>query len=776
VTTATARPKALAVREENIPDALKRLPRWVVWKYVSELDPDTGEVGWDKPPFNARTGGLASSTNPKTWAPWDVAWAAYRRGSWDGVGFVLHRGKGEEGPGLVGLDLDDCRDPQTGEVAGWALGVVEAVASYGEVSPSGTGIRVFLLGELPPHGRKKGDFECYATGRYVTVTGHRVEGLPRTVEHRQEALARIHREVFGDAPKADPWRATAGPNGAGNGLSDEEVIRLASGCPRSGERFRRLWGGDWSDHGSPSEADLALVNHLAYWSGRPPCLDRIDRLMRAGGLYRPKWDRADYAERTFRKATGNRTDYYAPRSPGGGGEGPDDPHRLARLFLAGHAHPEGRTLHWWREEWWRWDGTAYRVVPAKELRAELCRRVKAEFDERREEGRAVRRVTSRLVADVLHALAGEALLSGTVEAPAWLGEEPFPAAEVLACRNRLVHLPTFAASGGGLAPPSPRFFSPNALDYDFDPHAPAPAAWLRFLADVWPDDPEAVGALQEWFGYCLLPDTAQHKILMVVGPRRSGKGTIARVLRALVGLRNTAAPTLAGLGTQFGLQPLLGKTLAVVSDARLSGRSDAAIVVERLLSVSGEDAQTVDRKCMEAVTAKLPVRFVILTNELPRLDDPSGALVGRLVLLRQTRSWYGREDPRLTDRLLGELPGILLWAVAGWERLRERGHFVQPASAADLIGDMEDLSSPVGAFVREECEVGPGYQVEMGFLYRQWRQWCEARGRDPGSEQVFGRDLRTALPHLGTRRPRQGEDRVREYVGIRLAPGEDPFD
>src|SRR5262249_41360839 len=152
----------------------------------------------------------------------------------------------------------------TGEVQPWALEVVEALDTYTEVSPSGTGLRFFALGALPPHGRKKGKFEVYETGRYVTLTGHRVEGLPRAVEPRQEGLAKLHRSVFGDAP------APPGPEAhahEANGVPDDEtILRAARACPRSGANFRKLFdGGDWGDFGSQSEADLSLVNHLVYW-------------------------------------------------------------------------------------------------------------------------------------------------------------------------------------------------------------------------------------------------------------------------------------------------------------------------------------------------------------------------------------------------------------------------------------------------------------------------------------------------------------------------------
>src|SRR5262249_30425752 len=137
-------------------------------------------------------------------------------------------------------------------------------------------------------------------------------------------------------------------------------------------------------------------------------------------------------------------------------------------------------------------------------------------------------------------------------------------------------------------------------------------------------------------------------------------------LRALVGIENTAAPTLAGLSDRFGLSALLDKSLAIISDARLSGRSDSAVVAERLLSVSGEDAQTVDRKHLDMVTTKLAARFVILTNELPRIADASGALMSRMIVLRLTKSWLDHEDTELTDKLLTELPSVLQWAIDGY--------------------------------------------------------------------------------------------------------------
>ena len=145
---------------------------------------------------------------------------------------------------------------------------------------------------------------------------------------------------------------------------------------------------------------------------------------------------------------------------------------------------------------------------------------------------------------------------------------------------------------GGSAPtilkPTPAFFSTYALDYDFDADAPSPIEWLRFLGSLWPNDPESIDTLQEFFGYCLTGDTRQQKLLLLIGLKRAGKDTIVRILRAMIGPDNVAGPTLSSLATNFGLWPLIGKPVAIISDARLSNRSDIAVIVERILTITGE--------------------------------------------------------------------------------------------------------------------------------------------------------------------------------------------
>ena len=429
----------------------------------------------------------------------------------------------------------------------------------------------------------------------------------------------------------------------------------------------------------------------------------------------------------------------------------------------------GVVLRYYGGDLYRYDGTAWPEIEGRSVRAAAYKWLEdAVFEKETSDGEVLEAwdPTRYKIDNVIDALRAVVMLEGG-EAPMWVdGTDDPPADGTVSMSNGLLHVPTRT-----LYSHTPNFFTHHSLPFGFDPHAPEPSRWLAFLDELWEDDPSSIGALQEVFGYVLGGDTRQQKIFLFVGPRRSGKGTIGRVLTGLLGPHNVAAPTLAGLATNFGLQPLIGKPLGLISDARLSGQADGQVVVERLLSVSGEDSLTIDRKYREPWTGRIPARFVILTNELPRLSDSSGALASRFVLFVLTRSFLGREDPALTDKLLAEAPGIFSWALEGLDRLNERGFFEPPESGKEAVRQLEDLSSPVSAFVRESCEVGSDQSVPVDALWDAWKRWSDDDNRHPGTKAVFGRNLNAAVPTIRKSRPREGADRSHVYLGIGLRPG-----
>ncbi|MGI8514507.1 MAG: phage/plasmid primase, P4 family [Acidimicrobiia bacterium] len=428
----------------------------------------------------------------------------------------------------------------------------------------------------------------------------------------------------------------------------------------------------------------------------------------------------------------------------------------------------GLELRYWRGGFSRWEGTYWPEIPKDELRATFYELFEnaiyltgdgvKPFDPNRYK-----------LADLLDAAMAVTLIPESIEPPAFLQETPTGVlpSEMLPVKNGLLHLPTRRVYSH-----TPDFFNEYSLPYDYEEFPPTPARWLEFLHQLWDDDEESIATLQDWFGYCVVGDTSQHKIMMLLGPIRAGKGTIARILKALVGYRNVTGPTLASFATNFGLADLVGKPVAIISDARMPNH-EGSTIVERLLSISGEDTLTVDRKYRDHWTGKLPTRFTILTNEMPGFFDSSGAIASRFLVLRLVKSFYNREDPQLTSKLLPELSGILGWALEGWTRLEARGYFIQPASSMAVIREMADLASPVGAFLRDRCIVGAGYQITVDDFWKAWKSWCEDYGRRPGTRQVLGRDLRAQIPEIEVTQSREGKTRIRMYEGVRLRGPDD---
>lgn len=465
-------------------------------------------------------------------------------------------------------------------------------------------------------------------------------------------------------------------------------------------------------------------------------------------------------------------------------EAVDDPHRLADTLIKQRFTVDGVcVLKRWRGEWHHWDGVRYVRRDDAELRDEITRHAKQEFDlaaERQPAARSpsgkakrtkTRQVTKTLVGNTIQALESLTRLSRSIDQPQWLGNEaaPFDMRFAFATQSGLVNIDAPPGSKPVCVPSTPMLFSGRAVDYSFDSSAGCPE-WLQFLKSIWSKDSDSISLLQEWFGYCLTDDTSHHKFLMTIGPTRSGKSTKTRILKALIGVENVASPTLGGLAGHFCLSPLLGKTLAILPDARLSGKADAVAVVERLLSIVGEDPQDVDRKFLPHLTAvHMPIRFLLISNEIPTLSDASGAIVARSLILRMTRSFVGSEDIHLSERLLAELPGILNWSIAGLQRLRQRGRFKQPESGQELLDDLQRQASPISEFIGDCCVVGPKQEVSVKDLFAAWKRWCEEHGRDKAwTEAILGKNLRAAVPGLGVRKLRNGQKRQRIYTGIGL--------
>ena len=301
--TTTERPQALPVILPNIPRELIEFRQWVVWRYTQR------DGKWTKPPYQT-SGVPAKSTDPQTWTDFGHVVAAYETGRFDGIGFVLSA----DDP-YVALDLDHC--VSDGELQPWTQEQREhkkwaddapdpadivAKQTYAEISPSGSGIRILAGGSIKK-ATKHGAFEVYTQARYVTLTGHQLEHSPDEVT---DDIDCEHLRLLFDRrpePKATSHKAN------GHALDDQAVLDLLFRA-RNGDKARRLYDGDTSAQGDDHSAcDQALCNHLAFYCG-PHSHAQIDRLYRASGLMRDKWERDDYRVRTIQNAIEGCSEFY----------------------------------------------------------------------------------------------------------------------------------------------------------------------------------------------------------------------------------------------------------------------------------------------------------------------------------------------------------------------------------------------------------------------------------------------------------------------------------
>lgn len=457
--------------------------------------------------------------------------------------------------------------------------------------------------------------------------------------------------------------------------------------------------------------------------------------------------------------------------------GPSDPLAVARVLLDELTDDEGHVLlRRWRGEWWKYQGPHYVKAEPDAVRKYLYERLEHAKYEKPvgKEGNIELKAWSPdkgKVDKVLDALAAPTLLGEETEAPSWLssGES---AAGYVPCLNGLVDVATQEVT-----PCTPNYFGTVAIPFEFDPEVGEPVEWLRFLRSLWPQvngyDAAELTTLQQWFGYVLSGRLDLQKMLLVIGPPRSGKSTIARILRDLVGKANTSAPTLSSLAQNFGLETTIGKTLSIVGDARLQAHGQE-VVVERLLSISGQDTLTLDRKNRTAWTGTMQARVMLISNEMPRFGDASGAIASRFVILKLEESFLGREDPGLEDRLRDELPAILKWALDGMRSLAAAGRLLETDAHKETMQELYDLVSPISGFLRDVCDTdNPEELISFAELYREYMAWCEENGRGKKNTAGFSSDLKSRLPGLKTDvRPRddEGRKKPRHVKGIRIKP------
>jgi putative DNA primase/helicase len=732
-------------------------PAWVVWKY--EPSPSNPEK-LTKVPYSAHTGEMASSTNPSTWATFKTALLFHVDHDWtDGIGMVVC-----DADDFVGIDLDHCLDPETGAIEPWAQRVVDTVDSYTEVTPSGAGLRIFARGTLPPSGRKKGDFEIYENGRYLTVTGRHLEGTPLTVEARELEIRRVHRDVWPDQGKPQSGdRPTPRPTN----LADSEILEKAQGA-ENGAKFSQLWGGNTTGYPSHSEADLALCNLLAFWTGADP--GRMDALFRASGLFRPKWDERHYGggqtygDHTIEAAISNTTEVYSPpligRSLGHINLADlDDETRKAvatgvgtvtlgpsvrPLTESGNAerlvdqfgrdirfcHPWNAWLHWDGRRWQRDQTGAVRHMAKCVVRSI---RLEAAVTEDKEQRKLIwswakKSESSNARSAMLRLAESEPGIPIMTED---MDRDPF----LFNVENGTINL-----HDARLWPHERMETITKLAAVAFDADAECPI-FLRFLDRILPDL-EVRRFVRRMAGYCLTGDTSEQCLFFLYGGGSNGKSTLLAVLRRLMGeYAQQAAPNLL-VDRKNEQHPT---EIARLFGARMVTSievDDGKRLAEGLVKQMTGGDPIVGRLMRENFFEWMPThKLVIAANHQPEIRGTDYAIWRRIHLVPFTVEIPIEErDTGLPEALATELPGILNWALAGCREWQQQGLGV-PAAVRAATAEYRAEQDTMGSFIEDKCIADPQAWVSSNVLYAAYSAWCEASGTFRLGPTKFGREL-----------------------------------
>ncbi|MBX0284733.1 hypothetical protein EGH22_00180 [Halomicroarcula sp. F28] len=307
--------------EEQLVEELKSRENWVCWS-LERRDGDLTKV-----PYNAEDGGYAKSNNSDTWTDYETAQRmAEMNPDMDGIGFMF-----SEDDLVMGVDLDDVFDPDTGEIEDWALEVIEELDSYTEFSPSGTGFHTLCYGILEDGAwNKKKDIESslerfeedeiemYHETRFFTMTFNHVEDTPTELTQRNDEIQELQDRFSDDEEQDESEVETTSGSTEDLDLDDKEVIRIAKHSENS-QNFEKLWNGDISGHDNDhSRADMALLCHLAFFTQKDRA--QMERLFEQSGLVRDKWrNRPDYREMSIDAAIEKTSKVFEPED-----EEPDD--------------------------------------------------------------------------------------------------------------------------------------------------------------------------------------------------------------------------------------------------------------------------------------------------------------------------------------------------------------------------------------------------------------------------------------------------------------------
>lgn len=765
-------------RYESIPQELKEMDIWCVWKYEQRENGKPTKV-----PYNPMTGRKARSNVPADFC--DFAAAVNASGKYDGIG-----------AGVFGdvafIDIDHC--VENGMPNAFATAIIAEMDSPAEISPSGTGIRIACRAKNFEFGKTryyinnaKLGLEIYvggATKKFVTFTGNSVHSA--AFGERGERLKAVLEQHM-----LRPVAIKTLPvSGGASYLSDSSVFEKAVKS-KNGEAFERLWNGDISGFGSQSEADMSLASFLAFFCNRD--IEQMDRIFRMSGLMRNKWDRpqsgSSYGRLTLKKAAATVGQTYKP-----GFYRTSAAEDFAEEFGLEDLKPETNPRYEWndigagnlfadvckpvlryvpeRKCWYWYDGSRWKQDVGGLGAMEMCKRLFERLmvyaftikDERRRE----------LYVKYVAKWSGRGSRS-TIIADA---QSVYPISMSEFDKNPLVfncaNVTLFLTDSGVEAREhcaEDLLTKISPVVYDFNARN---RRWLRFIDEIMDSDKDKACFLQKSRGYGFSGDTSLECMFFDYGATtRNGKGTLNEsILQVMGDYGCTSRPEMLSMKTSVNSQ-------APTEDvARLNGihfnnisEPGKGLVLNAALvkTLTGNDTLNARFLHENSFDFRPQFKIYINTNYLPAINDMTLFSSGRVYIIPFERHFGEDEQDKTLKREFAKpevQSAILNWLIDGWILLKSEG-IEPPESVRTATESYRRESDKIGLFIEECLEPKQDAEERTSVIYSRYRGWCAENGYFTENTRNFRQALQSEL-RIERRRPRSGGGMTTLVVGHRL--------
>lgn len=725
----------------SIPSELKALPQWILWRFENRNGKHT------KIPYQA-DGNEAMANNRRTWSTFATVVKFYLEGDYDGIGFVFSRQDN-----YIGIDIDKCI--VDGKVNTFANEIIDTLDSYTEFSPSGKGLHIIIKGNLPQSvlgtGRKntKHGLEIYSYGRYFTFTGNRENS--NEIYERTDELAEVFEQYFDDSDIQGRVNLSE---------FEKDEIKISNEAlwermfrSKAGDEIRAMYNGNLIVNNDPSATDLALCNHLAFWTGKSAT--RMDSMFRETGLMRSKWDvihfrdtNETYGERTIATAITSTTttildnkeqfeefsfDFHNGDAAADVEEKPKKKFRLTELGNAERiAYEYGHAIKYVSDMGWLiWDGKRWKIDNKKEI-YRIAAKVMRELYKSDDEAEVKWAKMCERLNVVRNSLT---FLMSLVPAE----REDFDRHKYLFnVENGILNLKT-----GKLQPHDRELGLTKMTNIEFDENAKCPE-WLNFLEQIFQGDKELIEYMQRLIGYSLTGEITEQIMVFLIGGGSNGKSTFINTIKDLMG--------------EYGKQ---AKSDTFIKKKETGANNDIArLVGSRFVSaIESEDGEQLSEAFVKQITGGEPVlaRFLrqeyfefipefkvfFTTNHKPVIKGVDEGIWRRVKLVPfNLQLPKEKRDLKLPEKLSLEMPGILNWALEGCLKWQQSG-LVEPKIVKQATGDYKEDMDILGPFLFERCFVGKTQMITAKELYEVYSNWCFQNGEFALKNRAFYRALET---------------------------------